>query len=109
MPVWLLGSCYTIRSTWGGSRWRDCDAGGLLRMVCRDLRTGQGFLRCTIELKIKDLKPARGTRLFAEAKVVSHTHRTAFATIEIFAGDILVPFATATYSIIDETKTNPKG
>ncbi len=63
-----------------------------------------GFTSVTIELKINYLKPAIGEILKAEAKVVNRTKRTAFATIEIFAKDTLVAFATGTYSIIDETK-----
>jgi len=64
----------------------------------------KGFTSVTIELKINYLKPAIGEILKAEAKVVNRTKRTAFATIEIFAKDTLVAFATATYSIIDESK-----
>jgi len=64
----------------------------------------KGFTSVTIELKINYLKPAIGEILMAEAKVVNRTKRTAFATIEIFAKDMLVAFATATYSIIDESK-----
>jgi len=63
-----------------------------------------GFTSVTIELKINYLKPAIGEILKAEAKVVNRTKRTAFATIEIFAKDTMVAFATATYSIIDESK-----
>jgi len=69
----------------------------------------KGFTSVTIELKINYLKPAKGALLVAEAKVVNRTRRTAFATIEIFAKNTLVAFASATYSIIDETKINPKG
>ncbi len=63
-----------------------------------------GFTSVTIELKINYLKPAIGEILKAEARVVNRTRRTAFATIEIFAKDTMVAFATATYSIIDESK-----
>ncbi len=62
----------------------------------------KGFTSVTIELKINYLKPAKGEILMAEAKVVNRTKRTAFATIEIFAKDTLVAFATGTYSIINE-------
>lgn len=64
----------------------------------------RGFTSVTIELKINYLKPAKGEILTAEAKVVNRTRRTAFTTIEIFAKDTLVAFATATYSIIDENR-----
>ncbi len=64
----------------------------------------RGFTSVTIELKINYLKPAKGNHLVAEARVVNRTRRTAFATIEIFAKDTLVAFATATYSIVDERK-----
>jgi len=64
----------------------------------------KGFTSVTIELKINYLKPAIGEILLAEARIVNRSKRTAFATIEIFAKDTLVAFATATYSIIDESK-----
>lgn len=64
----------------------------------------RGFTSVTIELKINYLKPAKGEILTAEAKVVNRTRRTALTTIEIFAKDTLVAFATATYSIIDENR-----
>ena len=64
----------------------------------------KGFTSVTIELKINYLKPANGSILIAEAKVVNRSRRTAFATIEIFAKDILVAYATATYSIVDEER-----
>jgi len=64
----------------------------------------KGFTSVTIELKINYLKPAKGEILTAEARVVNRTKRTAFTTIEIFAKDTLVAFATATYSIVDEQK-----
>ena len=66
------------------------------------------FTSVTIELKINYLKPAIGEILTAEAKVVNRSKRTAFATIEIFAKDTLVAFATATYSIIDEKRLKEK-
>ncbi len=66
------------------------------------------FTSVTIELKINYLKPAKGEILTAEAKVVNRTKRTAFTTIEIFAKDTLVAFATATYSIIDEKRLKEK-
>jgi len=68
----------------------------------------KGFTSVTIELKINYLKPAKGEILTAEAKVVNRTRRTAFTTIEIFAKDTLVAFATATYSIIDENRLKEK-
>jgi len=68
----------------------------------------KGFTSVTIELKINYLKPAKGEILIAEAKVVNRSRRTAFATIEIFAKDTLVAFATGTYSIIDERKLKEK-
>ena len=68
----------------------------------------RGFTSVTIELKINYLKPAKGEILTAEAKVVNRTKRTAFTTIEIFAKDTLVAFATATYSIIDENRLKEK-
>jgi len=68
----------------------------------------KGFTSVTIELKINYLKPAKGEILMAEAKVVNRTKRTAFATIEIFAKDTLVAFATGTYSIINERKLKEK-
>jgi uncharacterized protein (TIGR00369 family) len=68
----------------------------------------KGFTSVTIELKINYLKPAKGEILMAEAKVVNRTKRTAFATIEIFAKDTLVAFATGTYSIIDERRLKEK-
>jgi len=66
------------------------------------------FTSVTIELKINYLKPAKGEILTAEAKVVNRTKKTAFTTIEIFAKDTLVAFATATYSIIDEKRLEEK-
>ena len=68
----------------------------------------KGFTSVTIELKINYLKPAKGEILMAEAKVVNRTKRTAFATIEIFAKDTLVAFATGTYSIIGEHRSKEK-
>jgi len=68
----------------------------------------KGFTSVTIELKINYLKPATGEILTTEAKVVNRTKRTAFTTIEIFAKDTLVAFATATYSIIDENRLKEK-
>ena len=69
----------------------------------------KGFTSVTIELKINYLKPAKGALIVADAKVVNRTKRTAFTTVEIFAKNRLVAFATATYSIIDETKLRHKG
>lgn len=63
------------------------------------------FTSVTIELKVNYLKPAKGEIIKAEAKVVNRTKRTAFVTIEIFAKDLLVAYATGTYAIIDERKT----
>jgi len=68
----------------------------------------KGLTSVTIELKINYLKPAKGEILTAEAKVVNRTKRTAFTTIEIFAKDTLVAFATGTYSIIDESRLKEK-
>lgn len=68
----------------------------------------KGFTSVTIELKINYLKPAKGEILTAEAKVVNRSRKTAFTTIEIFAKDTLVAFATATYSIIDEDRLKDK-
>lgn len=68
----------------------------------------EGFTSVTIEIKINYLKPALGDILKAEAKVVNMTKRTSFTTIEIFAKDTLVAYATGTYAIIDEKKTIEK-
>ena len=59
------------------------------------------FTSATIEIKINYLKPAIGDILIAEAKVINRTKRTAFATIEIFAKNLLVAYATGTYTIMD--------
>lgn len=64
----------------------------------------EGFTSVTIEIKINYLKPANGDILKAEAKVVNQTKRTAFTTIEIFAKDTLVAYATGTYAIVDEKR-----
>ena len=64
----------------------------------------KGFTSVTIELKINYLKPANGTILIAEAKVVNRSRRTAFVTVEMFAKDTLVAYATGTYSIVDENR-----
>jgi uncharacterized protein (TIGR00369 family) len=69
----------------------------------------KGFTSVTIELKINYLKPATGATLIANARVVNRTKRTAFATIEIVSEEVLVAFATATYSIINETKRTIRG
>ncbi len=63
-----------------------------------------GYTSATIELKTNYLKPANGDILKAKAKVINKTKRTAFATVEIFAKDTLVAYATGTYAIIDENK-----
>lgn len=63
-----------------------------------------GYTSATIELKTNFLKPANGDVLKAIAKVVNKTKRTVFATIEVFAKDTLVAYATGTYAIIDESK-----
>ena len=63
-----------------------------------------GFTSATIEIKINYLKPANGDILTAIAKVVNRTKRTAFATIEVFAKDLLVAYATGTYTVIDQDK-----
>ncbi|MEA1914241.1 MAG: PaaI family thioesterase [Campylobacterota bacterium] len=64
-----------------------------------------GFTSATIEIKINYLKPAVGDILIAEAKVINRTKRTAFVTIEIFAKNLLVAYATGTYAVIDENRT----
>jgi uncharacterized protein (TIGR00369 family) len=61
-----------------------------------------GYSSVTIELKVNYLKPAGGDILRAQAKVINRTKRTAFTTIEIFAKDILIAYATATYAIFQE-------
>ncbi len=63
-----------------------------------------GYTSATIEIKINYLKPANGDILIAEAKVLNRTKRTAFVTIEIFAKNILVAYATGTYAVIDENR-----
>ena len=60
------------------------------------------YTSATIEIKINYLKPANGDILIAKAKVVNRTKRTAFATIEIFAQDLLVAYATGTYAVMDD-------
>ena len=67
-----------------------------------------GFTSATIEIKINYLKPAKGEILTAEAKVINRTKRTAFATIEIFAKDLLVAYATGTYAIIEDRINDAK-
>lgn len=66
-----------------------------------------GFTSVTIEIKINYLKPAYGDILRAEAKVVNRTKRTAFATIEIFAKNTLIAYATGTYAVIKEQQEDP--
>ena len=61
-----------------------------------------GFTSATIEIKINYLKPANGNILTAEARVINRTKRTAFATIEVFAKNLLVAYATGTYAIIQD-------
>lgn len=68
--------------------------------VISELETG--FTSATIEIKINYLKPANGDILRAEAKVVNRTKRTAFVTVEVFAKDLLVAYATGTYTIIND-------
>ncbi len=63
-----------------------------------------GYTSVTIELKINYLRPASGERLFAEARVINRTRRTAFAVVEIYVSEVLVAYATATYSIVDEER-----
>jgi len=58
----------------------------------------------TIELKINYLKPAFKESIIAQAKVLNRSRKTVFVTIELFDDDILVAFATATYSIIADKK-----
>ncbi len=62
----------------------------------------KGYTSVTIEIKINYLKPAKGDLLRAEARVINRTKRTAFATVELFAKDTLVAYATGTYAIINE-------
>lgn len=66
------------------------------------------FTSVTIEIKINYLKPARGDILTATAQVVNRTKRTAFVTIEIFAKDTLVAYATGTYAIVNDRENNVK-
>lgn len=65
-----------------------------------------GFTSATIEIKVNYLKPADGEILTAVAKVINRTKRTAFATIEVFAKNLLVAYATGTYAVIEEKKEN---
>jgi len=64
----------------------------------------KGYTSVTIELKINYLKPAIGKHLIAKAKVVNRTKRTAFTTIKMYSKEVLVAFATATYTIVDEER-----
>ncbi len=66
------------------------------------------YTSATIEIKINYLKPAKGDILIAKAKVINRTKRTAFATIEVFAEDILVAYATGTYAILQDRVNNVK-
>ena len=66
------------------------------------------FTSVTIEIKINYLKPARGDILTATAQVLNRTKRTAFVTIEIFAKDTLVAYATGTYAIVNDRENNVK-
>ncbi len=66
------------------------------------------YTSATIEIKINYLKPANGEILTAVANVVNRTKRTAFATIEVFAKDVLVAYATGTYAIINDRTHNVK-
>lgn len=61
-----------------------------------------GYTSATIEIKINYLKPANGDILTAVANVVNRTKRTAFVTIEVFAKNLLVAYATGTYAIIED-------
>jgi uncharacterized protein (TIGR00369 family) len=72
--------------------------------VISELETG--YTSVTIEIKINYLKPATGDILRAEAKVMNRTKRTAFATIEIISKDTTVAYATGTYAIIQEKKSD---
>ena len=67
-----------------------------------------GYTSATIELKINYLKPASGDILTAVAKTVNRTKRTAFATIEVFAKDLLVAYATGTYTVIRNREKDAK-
>lgn len=62
------------------------------------------FTSVTIELKVNYLKPAVGDVLRAEARVINRTKRTAFVTIEVFAKDTLIAYATGTYAILEDKK-----
>lgn len=66
------------------------------------------FTSVTIEIKINYLKAARGDILRATAKVINKTKRTAFTTIEVFAKDTLVAYATGTYAIVEDRENNVK-
>ncbi len=63
-----------------------------------------GYTSVTIEIKINYLKPAIGDILRAEARIVNRTKRTAFATIEIFAKNTMIAYATGTYAVMQEKK-----
>ncbi len=68
----------------------------------------RGFTSVTIELKINYLHPAAGERLVAEARVLNRTRRNAFVMTEIFIRKKMVAFATASYAILEESKTEEK-
>ncbi len=67
-----------------------------------------GYTSATIEIKINYLKPANGDVLIAKAKIANRTKRTAFATIEVFAKDLLVAYATGTYAVMEDRGNNAK-
>jgi len=61
-----------------------------------------GQTSVTIEIKVNYLKPALSEVLRAEAKVLNRTKRTAFVTIEVFAKDVVVAYATGTYAVLED-------
>lgn len=64
------------------------------------------YTSVTIELKVNYLKPAVGDILRAEARVINRTKRTAFVTIEVFAKDTLIAYASATFAIRENKDAN---
>ncbi len=64
----------------------------------------RGYTCVTIELKVNYLKPAYKDTIVANSKVLNRSKKTVFVVTELFDNDILVAFATATYSIIAEKK-----
>jgi uncharacterized protein (TIGR00369 family) len=60
----------------------------------------EGFTSVTMEIKINYLRPARGEVLRAVASVKNQGRTTSFVTIELFDGEKLAAFATATYAVL---------